>query len=85
MSAHPFQSWPTFREYCDWLVSQNGQAVPKDTVWGATIKLVAPDGNRFVNVVLDSDEQIGPEQLEYIETRLDVASPWTPSFDGKPK
>ena len=81
MPAHPFQPFPTFKQFCDWLVESGGTIEAGENEWGTFTLLISPDKKRVVEPRTKPEDTLGPSSLDRLETRLGVESPWHPRFD----
>ena len=81
MAAYPFQPFPTFAEYCEWLIGQGGKvAEGGKNEWGSFTRLSSPN-NRLhaLEAGTKPDERLVPSTIERLDSRLGIVSPWNSS------
>ena len=79
--ALPFGNIPTVAEYLNWAREQGctintGFRVITGDLSREAIRIIAPSGQRVIFYVHNQKERLLPTQIDYLDRRLGLDSPW---------
>ena len=80
--ASPFGNHPTVAEYLHWAIDTIGCTVNTgfSMIEGQSsrtvIRIVSPTGQRVILMDLEQSDRLLPTDIDYIDRRLGVDSPW---------
>ena len=77
MTAQRTPPGPAFNDYCEWLTTSGGRVEHGENRWGRFTVLHSPDDTLAV-VVAEGivNGMLVSEMIEYLDTRLGLASPY---------